>query len=125
MFLTIFMLTQKNLSNAPLSEWGSNNISQPSIQYNIPFVSGGFTIVNALELLNKSADQGNVNALYELGYLYSNHSFIKQDLSKAVDYYHRADNQGDPRAGLFLDVLFYEFKYDPKDPNIAYKTHTR
>ncbi|MDR2353832.1 MAG: sel1 repeat family protein [Deltaproteobacteria bacterium] len=120
-------LVQKNLSNVPLNEWGSNIIRQPSIKYNmpLPFVSGGFTIVSALELLNKSADQGNINALFELGYLYSNHSFIKQDLSKAVDYYHRAGNQGDPRAGLFLDVLFHEFKYVPKDPNKAYKTIAR
>lgn len=47
-------------------------------------------IDKAIEWLNKAAEQDNADALYQLGYIYSNEEYSCFDTEKAYDYYARA-----------------------------------
>ena len=47
-------------------------------------------IEKAVEWFNKAAGQDNPDALYQLGYIYSNENYLVYDREKAYDYYSRA-----------------------------------
>lgn len=53
--------------------------------YDIPNVTTDYS--KALQWLEKSAQQGNAEALYNLGFIYHNGLGVSQDYSKAMDYY--------------------------------------
>ena len=60
----------------------------------------------ALEYLNKSADQGNVDAQVNLGDIYYKLNEVDQDYEKALQWYKKAADQGDAEAQFNLDMIY-------------------
>ena len=56
----------------------------------------------AFELFEKSANQGNANAQYNLGLMYEKGEGVKQDLQKAFYWYEKSANQGFEEAQQIL-----------------------
>ena len=64
----------------------------------------------ALKYLRLAADQGNANALYNLGYMYENGEGVEQDYAKAVKYYKLATEQGHAEAQFHLAAMYFDGK---------------
>lgn len=60
----------------------------------------------AFELNRKAAEQGEVHALSNLGYLYKNGNGVKQDYAEAVKWYRMAAEQGDSDAQWSLGCCY-------------------
>ena len=59
----------------------------------------------ALPLLQKAANAGNTEAMYNLGYLYELGQGVAQDFGKAYEWYQKAANAGDTDAKKALENL--------------------
>ena len=53
------------------------------------------------------AEQGNVDAQYNLGVLYSSGQGVAQDFSESVRWYQMAAKQGDASAQYNLGLMYY------------------
>lgn len=63
-----------------------------------------------IEELNKKAEEGDVNAQYELAdYYYNTKDFSKRDVQKAKVYYAKAAKQGHKEAQYMIGVLNVHF----------------
>jgi TPR repeat protein len=69
----------------------------------------------------KSAEQGYVNAQYNLGVKYANGEGVPEDDAEAVKWYRRAAEQGSAPAQSNLGALYYDGKGVPQDYVYAYK----
>ena len=61
----------------------------------------------AFKLWLPLAEQGNVNAQYNLGVMYENGQGVKQDYFEAVKWYRQAAKQGYAKAQLNLGVMYF------------------
>ena len=59
-----------------------------------------------LSAIQKSANQGDANAQFSLGYLYSQGEEVVQDYAKALEWYRKAADQGNNVAQLFLGISY-------------------
>lgn len=57
-------------------------------------------------LVQAQAEQGNVNALFEMGQAYRLGLFVEQDYDKAAEYLSKAANKGHSDAQNSLGLLF-------------------
>ncbi|MCK5556419.1 MAG: sel1 repeat family protein, partial [Alphaproteobacteria bacterium] len=69
----------------------------------------------AAKLYRKAADQGDNNAEYSLGSLYSQGKGVPQDYTKAIKWLSRASEHGDAQAQAALAVLYYDGKGTPRN----------
>jgi len=60
----------------------------------------------AFKLWLPLAEQGNVNAQFNLGLMYQKGEGVKQDYFEAVKWYRQAEKQGDAKAQLNLGVMY-------------------
>mgnify|MGYP003359089257 FL=1 len=60
----------------------------------------------AFKLWLPLAEQGNVNAQFNLGVMYYKGQGVKQDYFEAVKWYRQAEKQGDAKAQLNLGVMY-------------------
>src|ERR1017187_2778015 len=60
---------------------------------------------NALKLMKPLAEQGNVNAQYNVGVMY-NENLVKQDYAQAVKWFQKAAAQGNIFAQVDLGTLY-------------------
>ena len=64
----------------------------------------------AVEWYRKSAEQGDTNAQYELGYMYHNGIGVSKDHTKAAEWYSKAAKGGNMRARKILASPKFKFK---------------
>ena len=63
-----------------------------------------------MEWYRKSAEQGDTNAQYELGYMYHNGIGVSKDHTKAAEWYSKAAKGGNVRARKVLSSPKFKFK---------------
>lgn len=61
----------------------------------------------AVEMLQRSADQGNADAQWELGLMYEFSNHVIQDASKALEFYRKSADSGSP-IGLYMVAHCYQ-----------------
>ena len=59
----------------------------------------------AIEYFRKSADEGNADALYDLGWVYEAGLGVPQDRQQAIEWYSKAAGRGQKQALNRLDAL--------------------
>ena len=69
----------------------------------------------AVEWFRKAAAQGNADAQYNLGVMYSNGQGVKQDYKKAVEWFRKAAAQGNADAQYNLGVMYSNGQGGPHD----------
>ncbi|MDD3535010.1 MAG: tetratricopeptide repeat protein [Candidatus Cloacimonetes bacterium] len=74
---------------------------------------------NAFFWMKKAADQGNTEAEFYLGFLYSGGIGVKKDPAEAFQWYKKAADKGDPDAQLELAFCYDKGKVVKKDPKEA------
>jgi TPR repeat protein len=60
----------------------------------------------ARELYEKAADNGNADAMINLGLLYANGQGVARDYAKAREWYEKAADKGDAEAMTYLGALY-------------------
>jgi hypothetical protein len=70
-------------------------------------------------MFSKGAAAGNADAISDLGTMYSNGMFVKQDLPKALDYYEKAIEAGNSFALNQLGVMYFNGKGVERDYRAA------
>lgn len=79
-----------------------------------------------LDMLKKSATQGNPHAQYQLGMMYrEGRGGLFQDAGKGFQWLHKAAKQGDARAQLQVGLAYQEGQGVPKDIIAAYLWNQR
>lgn len=63
--------------------------------------------IKAVEMLERSATNGNADAQWELGLMYEYANHVDQDQARALDLYRRSANAGNP-IGLYLVAHCYQ-----------------
>jgi hypothetical protein len=63
---------------------------------------------NGLFYLQESADQGNIDAMYDLGVLYLDGEVVEQDEKKAFDYFSYAAQRGDAGSQFYIGTFYKE-----------------
>jgi len=74
----------------------------------------------AVELFQKSADEGDARAQFILGTMYNEGKGVKQEYKKAVEFYQKSANQGHAEAQLNLGFMYYNGQGVKKDKIKAY-----
>ena len=69
----------------------------------------------AVDLWNKSAQNGNVNSQVSLGFAYLHGEGISQDFSKAIYFMNKAAEQGKADVATYLGGIYFNGEYTPKD----------
>lgn len=64
--------------------------------------------IDKMIALESAAEQGDVDAMYELGLVYEEARGVTQDLVSAKKYYEKAAAKGDTRSVARLQVVDYE-----------------
>jgi TPR repeat protein len=88
----------------------------------VDFATGHGVLKNperAFELFSKSAAAGNPEAVSDLGSMYSNGIFVKQDFAKALDYYEKAIEGGSSFSLNQLGVMYFAGKGVERDYHAA------
>jgi uncharacterized protein len=73
----------------------------------------------AFELFSKAAATGNPDALSDLGSMYSNGMFVKQDNAKALGYYEKSIEAGSSFALNQIGVMYFNGKGVERDYHAA------
>ena len=68
-----------------------------------------------IEALRRAADQGDADAQYNLGVMYSNGEGVPQDFTQAMAWYRQAADQGDAGAQYNLGVMYANGEGVPED----------
>ena len=76
-------------------------------------------LIENFSKLNLRAEQGDVEAQFELGFMYDFGSGVEKDASKAVYWYQKAANQGDATAQFFLGSMYDYGNGGEKDDTMA------
>ena len=76
---------------------------------------------NSIEWFRLAAEQGDADAQYNLGWMYSEGEGVAQDYKEAVKWYRLAAEQGFGLAQFNLGLLYYEGKGVPQDNKEAVK----
>jgi hypothetical protein len=71
----------------------------------------------AVEWYTKAAEQGNINAQYNLGLMYRDGEGVEQNLDKAVEWLQKAADASHPEAQAALDELYQEPAEDESTEN--------
>lgn len=79
----------------------------------------------AVKWYRKAAEQGYVNAQYNLGICYANGEGVPQDYVEAAKWYRKAANQGNAMAQYNLGLCYYNGKGVPQDYAEAVKCFRR
>ena len=87
------------------------------------YKSGDYT--TAFKEFAASAEQGNVDAQYNLGYMYDEGQGVPQDYKQAVKWYTKAAEQGDVRAQNNLGLMYDNGQGVPQDYKQAVKWYTK
>src|SRR5438445_688560 len=74
----------------------------------------------ALNQLRVRAEQGNVDAQFDLGFMYQNGDGVPKDSAQAVQWYRRAAEQGYAKAQYNLGLLYRNGDGVPKELVTAY-----
>ena len=75
----------------------------------------GFTETQDIGQLRKAAMQGDVDAQFDLGYMYANGEGVPEDDQEAVRWYRKAAKQGDASAQYNLGVMYGKGEGVPED----------
>ena len=114
-----------NYNNSLTHEVTLNKVSI-SIQHN---VDRNEIIENSsdagLQFWLKKAEQGDVDALFHLGYLYESGRGVSQDYKEAAKWYRKAAEQGNANAQCNLGVLYFCGYGVSKDYNEAAKWYRK
>ena len=70
------------------------------------FIILGYTRRNQHVLYYRAAEQGDVDAQYNLAVCYENGTGVERDEQKAVEWYKKAAEQGDARAQFNLALCY-------------------
>lgn len=62
---------------------------------------------NSFERYSKAAEQGEAEAQFTLGWIYSEGKGMKQDKKQAFDWFSKAAEQGHPEAQFNLGTMYY------------------
>ena len=73
----------------------------------------------------KAAEQGNVRASTNIGFLYNNGLGVKQDYSEAATWYQVAAQHGNVKAQIYLGQLYQQGKGVPQNYPIALAWYSR
>ena len=63
------------------------------------------------------ANQNDPYAQYNLGFIYFEGQYVKQDINKSIHYYSLAANQNDQQAQFNLGLIYFEGQYAKQDIN--------
>ena len=72
-----------------------------------------------VHMLEEAADQGYVQAQYNLGHLYKNGHGVAQDYSAAMKWFRMAADQGSAEAQYNLGVMYYKGQGVPQNTSEA------
>ena len=78
-----------------------------------------------LEYFLKSANQGDADGQYAVGYLYKHGEGVEQDLTKAFEFYLKSANQGDADAQYALGNTYYYGKGVGQDLTKAFEFYLK
>ena len=74
---------------------------------------------NELEDLQRQADKGDVNAMYNLGWMYAEGSGVPKDEKQAVEWFRKAADLGNPAAMSNLGWMYANGRGVAKDEKQA------
>lgn len=74
----------------------------------------------SLRLYKKSAELGSIQAMFQLGMIYSSRKDLPRDIPSAINYYTKAADQGEVRSQLALADMFYNGVLVKKDLEKAF-----
>src|SRR5437667_10144496 len=86
---------------------------EPAADGRAAFERGDY--VTAIRLLRPLAEQGNANAQFLLGVMYSTGRGVPKDYAAAINWYRKAADQGDPNAQTNLGVMYRDGHGYPQD----------
>ena len=69
----------------------------------------------AVKWYQKAAEQGQVNAQYNLGFMYNNGVGMPQDYAKAKKWYRKAAEQGEAISQFNLGFMYHQGHGAPQD----------
>jgi len=75
----------------------------------------------AMECFRGAAEQGHVNAQYNVGVMYERGKGITQDYKEALKWYHKAAEQGNVNAQYNTGIIYFNGKGVPQDYKEAFK----
>ncbi|MCY2953688.1 MAG: tetratricopeptide repeat protein [Planctomycetota bacterium] len=91
-----------------------NSTAQKSVPASRPASSS-----NNPEELRRLADKGDVDAMFNLGWMYANGRGVPQDGKQAVEWYRKAADLGDAKAMFNLGVMYANGSGEAKDEKQA------
>ena len=71
------------------------------------YAKGDYTL--AFQEFRKAAEEGDMNAQYNLGVMYEHGQGVKQSDLKAAEWYQKAADNGHPEAPMALQLLYEYF----------------
>lgn len=87
---------------------GKLSFLSPAVTYGL----GAVMLIGIYVYMNRRrkrlAEQGNMNAQFELGLMYENGKDVEQDHSEAIKWYRLAAEQGDVKSQYRLGRIYYE-----------------
>ena len=89
----------------------------PSLQAN----SNDWMLVERFESVQQQAQNGKVQAMYDLGRLYERGRGTAVNFSQAAEWYQRASAAGNEAAKAQLGILYFEGRGVPQDHQQAYR----
>jgi len=75
----------------------------------------------AAECFRRAAEQGHVNAQYNIGIMYERGNGVKQDYKEALKWYHKAAEQGKAEAQHNIGIMYADGQGVPQDNKKAVK----
>ena len=78
-----------------------------------------------IEKIRKLAENGDANAMYELGALYHNGRGTEQDFKEAMKWYRKAADMGNVWAMLNVGLMYFEGWGVKKDYDEAMKWYRK
>jgi TPR repeat protein len=105
---------------------GKENASAPMyLPFSVRTAYAGNITPPAIAALQTKAEQGDVNAQYNLGTTYYNGTGIKKNDDEAVKWWRKAAEQGDPDAEYNLGFLYYKGQEVKQDYVEAFKWYRK
>tara|TARA_B100000768_G_scaffold22866_1_gene20419 strand:+ start:536 stop:1141 length:606 start_codon:yes stop_codon:yes gene_type:complete len=101
----------------------SNFIQASSFEEGLNFSQNG-DFKNAFIQWHPLAKQGNIDAQFQIGLMYSYGNGVKQDYFEALKWHELAGNNGNRTAQLFLGDLYFDGENIPQDFKKAKKWYS-
>ncbi len=87
--------------------------------------TAGIAHANSVKKLEEMAKKGNVDAQYELAFMYYDGDGVKQDFKKAYEWFEKGANQGDADCQYNLAQMLRQGKGVKADPKKAFDLYNK